>query len=171
MSRIARIHVSLEEIEPKIWRRIEVPIGTSLYGLHKIIQAAMGWEESHLFQFETDHQMYGIPSPEWDREMADARKEKLAFLVERGVDRFGYVYDFGDNWQHVVTVEVVEPGDPKQVYPHFIDGARRCPPEDVGSVPGYYEFVEAIQRPRHPRHREMLKWYGRPMILTISIYL
>jgi hypothetical protein len=59
-------------------------------------------------------------------------------------------------------VEAIEPGDASQEYPRFVEGARRAPPEDVGGVPDYYEFIEAVLKPRHREHRRMLAWYSRP---------
>lgn len=164
IDRIARIRISLAEIEPEIWRLIEVPLTTSLKGLHDVIQAAMGWEDYHLFEFRIGDSVYGVSDPDWDfgRRIMSAKSVKLAALIDRGLDRFGYVYDLGDNWRHLVTIEAVEPASAGQAYPRFVDGARRCPPEDVGSTDGYYDFLEAVGRPRHPEHRRMLEWYGGP---------
>jgi hypothetical protein len=160
--RIARLRISLEEIEPEVWRRVEVPLAVHLKGVHDVIQAAMGWEDYHLFEFRVGQRIYGIRDPAWDfdRKVMNARGVRLAALVARGIDRLEYVYDLGDNWRHVVTIEAVEPPAPAQLYPHFVEGARRCPPEDVGGVIGYYEFLEAVREPRHPEHRRMLEWYG-----------
>ena len=162
--RIARLRISLEEIEPEIWRRVEVPLAVHLKGVHDVVQAAMGWEDDHLFEFRVGQKIYGIPDPAWDfdRKVMNARSVRLAALVARGIDRLEYVYGLGDNWRHVVTIEAVEPPAPAQRYPRFVDGARRCPPEDVGGVIGYYEFLEAVRAARHPEHRRMLEWYGGP---------
>ena len=161
---IAHIHIALNDIEPEIWRRVAVPLDLSLKGLHDIIQAVMGWQDYHLFEFTIGERVYGLTDPGWDygRKIFKAKLAKLATFVAQGVDAFGYVYDMGDNWQHTVTVEAVEPGDAAQKYPLFIDGARRAPPEDVGGLPGYYEFIEAVSKPRHREHGRMLEWYGRP---------
>ena len=64
VDRIARIHIELEGINPAIWRRVEVPLTTSLRGLHEIIQAVMLFENYHLFQFDVGGKRYGIPDPE-----------------------------------------------------------------------------------------------------------
>jgi hypothetical protein len=68
VDRIARIRVELEGIKPTIWRRVEVPLTTSLKGLHEVIQAVMLFENYHLFQFDIGDKRYGIPDPEWDHE-------------------------------------------------------------------------------------------------------
>jgi hypothetical protein len=45
-------------------------------------------------------------------------------------------------------------------YPCCMDGKRACPPEDVGGVRGYAEFLAAIRDPRHPEHAEWMQWVG-----------
>jgi len=163
VDRVARIRIELEDIDPAVWRRVEVPLTTSLRGLHEIIQAVMPFENHHLFQFDIGDKRYGTPDPEWDYGLAtiDAKNIKLGVLIERGIDQFSYTYDFGDNWQHSITIETVAAADPAIDYPRFIEGARRAPPEDVGGVPGFEEFLEAMTKPRHPERKRLITWYGR----------
>src|SRR5947209_630373 len=152
VDRIACIRIELKDIDPTIWRRAEVPLTTSLKGLHDVIQAVMPFENYHLFRFDVDDKRYGIPDREWDHvhETLDAKNIKLGALVERGVSTFSYTYDFGDDWRHSVTIESVTAADPTLDYPRFIDGSRRAPPEDVGGIPGFEEFLDAMTNPRHP---------------------
>ena len=156
------MRIALDEIEPRIWRRVEVPLGMSLKGPHDVIQAAMGWEGYHLYEFQVGDKRYGVPDPEWDdmRRVLSAKSTKLASLIERGVRKLGYVYDFGDDWRHTITVEVVAAADPGTEYPRFVEGMRRGPPEDVGGIDGYYEFLEAMASLRHQEHKRMRDWYG-----------
>jgi len=97
--KVARIQIALKDIEPAIWRLVEVPLGMNLKGLHDVIQAVFGWENHHLFEFHIGKKRYGIPSPEWDRDrkVLQAKSVRLAALVSRGMDHFDYIYDFGDN--------------------------------------------------------------------------
>lgn len=159
---IARIRVSLKFIEPEIWRLVDVPLATHLKGLHDVIQAAMGWQDYHLFDFQIGDKHYGIPEGKWDREFLQARSIKLAAVIAKGIRRFDYVYDFGDDWEHTVVIESVFDADPALKYPRFVDGARRAPPEDVGGPPGFFDFLEAMANPRHSEHRHLVEWYGRP---------
>lgn len=161
---IARLRISLEGIEPAIWRQVEVPLTATLKALHDVIQAAFGWEGHHLHLFQVGEERYGVPDPEWDsvRPIRSEKTMRLAAVIERGMRRFSYSYDFGDDWQHEIVVETVETADPAAEYPRFLTGARRAPPEDVGGLPGYEEFVRAITRPRHREHRAMLTWHGGP---------
>ena len=81
----------------------------------------------------------------------------LGALIKRGVDQFSYTYDFGDNWQHSITIETVAPANPAIDYPRFIDGPRRA----FGGVPGFEEFLGVMTRPRHPERKRFLTWYRR----------
>src|SRR5947209_17892066 len=111
VDRIARIRVELNDIDPTIWRRIEVPLTTSLKGLHDVIQAVMPFENYHLFLFDVDDKRYGIPDREWDHvhETLDAKNIKLGTLFERGASAFSYTYDFRDDCQHSVIIEKILP--------------------------------------------------------------
>ena len=137
---IARIE--LQEIEPKIWRRVDVPLSSTLLALHDFIQFAFRWTDSHLFEFEIGGRCYD--QPEYDR-YADERLYKAASIrlktvVDRGIEQFLYVYDFGDNWRHDLFIEEVQDGERDVDYPVFVAGERRGPPEDVGVSPASWSF-------------------------------
>ena len=105
--------------------------------MHDIIQATFGWTDSHLFEFEVGNRVYGNPMPDDDDFGSKIYKAKsicLKTLVERGVERFLYVYDFGDNWRHDVVIEEVRDGDAGIDYPSFVDGARAARPR-MSAVP------------------------------------
>lgn len=160
--RIARLHIKLDHIEPVIWRRVEVPITTSLKGLHDVIQAVMLFKDYHLFEFNAGGKRYAVPDPEWDfgADTYAARNVRIGALVDRGITTFNYTYDFGDDWRHSITVEAVTDADPAVEYPRFLDGDRRAPPEDVGGLPGFEDFLIAMSKPRHAQHRKVVDWYG-----------
>jgi hypothetical protein len=160
--RIARLHIKLDHIEPVIWRRVEVPITTSLKGLHDVIQAVMLFKDYHLFEFNAGGKRYAVPDPEWDfgADTYAARNVRIGALVDRGITTFNYTYDFGDDWRHSITVEAVTDADPAVEYPRFLDGDWRAPPEDVGGLPGFEDFLIAMSKPRHAQHRKVVDWYG-----------
>lgn len=162
---IARIRIDLEHLEPRIWRRVEVGLSSNLRALHEIIQAVMPWESYHLYEFAIGDRVYGESDPEdalWDRKVYQAKGLRLSALIERGVTEFLYTYDFGDNWQHRIVIETVEPADPDVDYPVFAGGERTAPPEDVGGPTGFMDFCEAMANRRHPQHKDMVRWYGGP---------
>jgi hypothetical protein len=158
---VARLLIELEDITPRIWRRVDVPAAITLSTLHEVMQAVMRWDDMHLYEFRVGDRVYGDPLPELEsasRRVYKAKGIRLSQLIDRGVDHFLYVYDFGDDWRHRVAVEDVRDGDPDTDYPIFVDGARRAPPEDVGGLPGFEAFLDAIGDRRHPQHAELLEW-------------
>jgi pRiA4b ORF-3-like protein len=156
-----RLHVELLDISPTIWRRILVPDWISLAKLHLVLQAAMGWTNSHLHQFEIAGIKYGVPDDEWpELVVVDDRRVTLANVVGAKVTDFRYEYDFGDGWEHAIHMEAIEPIANHARYPLCLAGANACPPEDVGGPGAYAEFLEAIRNPRHAEHDDYLRWCG-----------
>jgi hypothetical protein len=159
---IAQIKVSLQDVEPTIWRRLEVPAEIKLSRLHVALQAAMGWQDYHLHAFRIGEIEYGVPNPDYEPmgvPLKDDRRATLRSLVDVG-ESFVYEYDFGDGWEHEILVEAVLAPRPRTRYPRVVDGARACPPEDVGGPPGYVGFLEAVADPRHAEHDSVLEWAG-----------
>ena len=160
---IARIRIELQEIEPKVWRRVDVPLSSTLLALHDFIQFAFRWTDSHLFEFEIGDRRY--VQPEYDRyadeRLYKAARIRLKTVVDRGVEQFLYVYDFGENRRHDLFIEEVRDGEPEVDYPTFVAGERRGPPEDVGGITGFLEFLEASRNPLHEEHETVVRWYGR----------
>lgn len=157
---IYQLKISLRFIRPAIWRRVQVASDVTLAKLHRIIQAAMGWYDSHLHQFIGGESYYGVPSREDLSEVKDEKKVRLAEILSSPGRKMVYEYDFGDGWEHAIVLEKVLTPDSKTRYPLCLDGARACPPEDCGGVPGYANFLDAIRNPGHEEHEEMLEWIG-----------
>jgi hypothetical protein len=156
--------VTLLDIKPAIWRRIQVPECT-LFGLHLCIQAAFGWWNYHLHQFLIDGKRYGLPDPE-DFDFGDAMVDESGVLLSKLIPKQGrcsrwiYEYDFGDGWRHEVLFEGFPPADPKARYSLCVEGERACPPEDCGGPGGYANYLVSIVDPRDEQHEEMLQWRG-----------
>ena len=128
--------------------------------LHAVLQAAMGWTNSHLFEFRVGETGWGIPDKEWGDGPRDASKITLIEVLEdTGTRSLTYLYDFGDGWEHTVRVERPVPAVPGTLYPRLVEATGRCPPEDIGGPPGYEEFLEAIADPNHERHAELTEWH------------
>lgn len=158
MDDILQLKITLQDTKPPIWRRVLVEKSRTFYELHYIIQIAMGWQNSHLFEFEVGDTRISLP--EMEMEGKDAKKVKLGKLLTEPKQKFDYMYDFGDGWQHQVEVEKILPQEPGVVYPVCTDGKLNCPPEDCGGVWGFYEMLEAVKDPKHPEHKELLEWLG-----------
>jgi hypothetical protein len=155
---VISLKVTLRDIKPPIWRRLLVKPTMNLGDLHIAIQICMGWRDSHLHAFEIGGEQYGDPSMMDDA--ADERRLKLSSLVQSGVKRFTYTYDFGDSWDHDILIEASPPANDAKHYPACIGGKRNCPPEDCGGFPGYQELLAALADPAHPSHNEQLEWLG-----------
>jgi hypothetical protein len=139
---------------------VQVPSRIGLDRLHRVIQRAMGWTDSHLHLFLIDGKRYGMPDPDDELGLRDERRVRLDRVAPRTGDEFLYEYDFGDGWLHRVRVESVEEGAGAPAIVRCLGGARACPPEDVGGPPGYLDFLAAVLDPRHPEHRDTLRWAG-----------
>jgi hypothetical protein len=156
--------ITLLAIKPAIWRRIQVPDCTLVH-FHEYIQAAFGWENYHLHQFEIDGVLYSQPAPHGDdfgMELADETDILLSALLptSRGKARWIYDYDFGDGWRHEVLFEGFPPDGQKAKSPLCLEGARACPPEDCGGPWGYGDYLAAIADPQNDEHHQMLEWRG-----------
>lgn len=164
--KVYQFKIVLEDINPVIWRRIQVPENYTFWDLHVAIQDAMGWFDCHLNQFETisvrprEIQHIGISDSDYPEiELFSECEEKISdwfLLNERKTMR--YNYDFGDNWDHKITLEKILTKEEKTKYPICMAGARACPPEDCGGTGGYDNILEIINNPQHKEHKEIMEW-------------
>jgi hypothetical protein len=160
-----QLKITLLDSEPPIWRRIQVRDCT-LDELHQHIQTAMGWTNSHLHDFEIEGKRYGDPEllddGYEDFDAVDSTMTMISDLVPESGKRFAfkYEYDFGDGWQHEILFEGCPTAEKRRKYPICLEGERACPPEDVGGVWGYQDFLSAIADPEHEQHEGFLEWCG-----------
>ena len=164
---VYQFKITLKDIEPPIWRRIQVKDCT-LDELHEHIQMAMGWTNSHLHQFEIGGVLYGDPELLCegfgdDPEIVNSLDTKVSKIVpeSRKRFRFGYEYDFGDGWEHEILFEGCLKAEKGSRYPLCVEGHRACPPEDVGGSYGYQEYLAALTDSKHERHEKFMEWRGR----------
>lgn len=154
-----RIKVTLRgAAKPPVWRRLEVPADLDLGQLHEVVQAAMGWEDYHLHVFSQGGADYGLPDP--DLGHADERAVRLCQLLTDVGDRLDYTYDFGDGWEHEITLEKVLPVDDSGTGAICTAGKGACPPEDCGGVWGYRELKATLADPGAESHESLLDWLG-----------
>ncbi|MBM4305550.1 MAG: plasmid pRiA4b ORF-3 family protein [Deltaproteobacteria bacterium] len=162
---ICQFKVTLKDIQPPIWRRIQVPDKYSFWDLHVAIQDSMGWLDYHLHVFQI-HGLrrskvveIGIPDDEIDEDviLPGWNIPIRDYFREPGNTAL-YLYDFGDGWQHEVVLEGILLKEEGIKYPRCIAGKRACPPEDCGSIPGYYDLLNVIKNPKHDEYDEMIAW-------------
>lgn len=182
-----QIKIELIDSEPLIWRRVIVPAEIPFKRLHDTIQFAMGWWDSHLYEFEFPEEKLRITCDdesfdEWKyysakyKTVKPTKKEDPLGIIGRilelklkksqstKIDKylakyttFEYIYDFGDHWQHQIQIERVI-DDYLFGYPQVLEGEGACPPEDVGGIGGYEEFLKAWNDPKHPEHDSVCEW-------------
>lgn len=163
-NKVYQFKISLLGTDPPVWRRIQVPESYSFYDLHVAIQDSMGWEDYHLHMFEIKDgiNLIRIHSPLMEPEL---NVKEQVYTTETFLKQFfneegrkaRYYYDFGDGWQHEIILEKILLKEVEKKYPFCLDGELTCPPEDCGSIPGYYDCVEAFQ---NRKNKELLEWLG-----------
>jgi Plasmid pRiA4b ORF-3-like protein len=154
---VARLKVEIEEVEPAVIRRLEVPLDLRLDRLNVVLQVAIGWQNCHPFEFRHGDTVYGLVSSQNEVNPLPAEKATLADLTRLG-SVFDYDYVFGDDWQHTLTIEDVAPAEPGVFYPRLLRAEGRCPPADIGGPEGYETFLIARANPEHLHHEGMLDW-------------
>lgn len=154
-----QLKISLNNIKPEVWRRFLIQSDIKLPDLHKAIQTVMGWTNSHLHQFIIDGKFYSEPDDESFAEIIDYRKIRLYKVLTEEKQTINYEYDFGDGWEHTITLEKVLT-DSVQKYPVCLEGKRSCPPEDCGGPYGYEDLLKIISNPEDEEYTEMIEWLG-----------
>lgn len=148
--------------KPPVWRRVTVPDSFSFARFHYVIQEAFGWMNSHLYQFSekgyASDIFIGEPSEDDWNEVKDSSKIKLSKVFTKKGQRYTYIYDFGDDWVHKITLEEMDDIQAKQA--DCISGKGACPPEDCGGPWGFEEFKETVNNPKHPEYDNMREWMG-----------
>lgn len=142
--------------KPPIWRRFVVPADITLKRLHVVIQIVMGWQGGHLHEFEIKGRRYSVPHEDDFEETFSTADYRLCDLMKRKGTKFSYVYDFGDWWEHKLTLEdnnyVMDASDKEKTF--VLKGKRACPPEDIGGMWGYANFLQELKDPDPEEHEE-----------------
>ncbi|MEH6562227.1 MAG: plasmid pRiA4b ORF-3 family protein, partial [Marinobacter sp.] len=158
-----QIKVSLTGAQPPIWRRLLIEPGTTFQDLHRIIQVAMSWQASHLHLFQAeDGRLVGDLAEDFDGMMnfVDESTVPVSSLLAWEGQALKYEYDFGDSWEHEITLEKILPANSSEPVPQCIKAVRQCPPEDIGGLPGFYNFLEIMEDMAHPDHIAVREWLG-----------
>ena len=150
---------------PPVWRKIIVPEDFTFYRLHQIIQAVFGWKNRHMFQFSPgnfgSNPVITMAGDGVEGPFLDCKTTKLATIFTEPQQRFAYIYDFGDDWFHSITLEEIT--DQQLTQADCIDGRGACPPEDCGGTGGYHELKRIMKFAGRPEHDEMREWLKLPV--------
>jgi hypothetical protein len=160
---VYQLKISLAFSDPLIWRRIQVPGDITLTRLHDILQLCMGWSDLHTHRFLIGKVFYA-PSENsgiWATTGERCESEYKLVALENDMKWcFTYIYDFGDGWEHEIELEESLPAGKGGSHPVLLHGEQACPPENVGGIPGYEEFLNIINNPHHQHHQRIAAWYG-----------
>ena len=161
---IANIRIDLEGTDRPIWRRVQVPLETNLRSLHFLIQDAMPWDASHLYDFMVDGKNYGdVPmDSSLPFQPLDAGTVDLANLVERKIKMFHYEYDYMAGWMHRIRIESVSDAEKGVKYPRLLGGERKAPPDDMYGPGSFRHLLKVMSNPKHPEYRDKVDWLGGP---------
>ena len=143
--------------KPPVWRRVLVPADFTFSGLHAVIQEAFGWWNEHLYCFgNTPYRrqltIAELNEDDWEEPDYNAREFTVGefFGEGTGAQKLCYVYDFGDDWIHDITLEQVI--DRESSHASCTAGKGACPEEDCGGVWGYEEMKENGEFDPHDFH-------------------
>ena len=161
---ILQIRIELQEIEPLIWRRLQVPDDYTFWDLHVAIQSAFAWTDTHLHEFRPwgqrdGYPRFGMPLEELDdHPPLPGWEHRVADVLTRANPRLEYEYDFGDGWEHTVVLEEILEAAPGKKYPRCTAGERSAPPDDCGGPGGYENLLETLADPEDPDHKSSHVW-------------
>lgn len=124
----------------------------------------MGWTDSHFHGYFIDRTLYVNKEAGWEddieNEYDDERLIVIQSLLKKLPKQITYTYDFGDNWDHEIKFERYVVPASGVTYSLCVGGSGACPPEDVGGVGGYEDFLEAVKHPKSKASHKLLTWYG-----------
>ena len=157
--------IQLQHIsKPPVWRKVLAPSQFSFEKFHRVIQAAFGWEDYHLYRFSPSgygsEPQIGIPvEDDWgNEETINSKKIKLSDIFNKKGQKFTYIYDFGDDWVHKITLEEIKAGVAKKA--ELLAGKSACPPEDCGGPWGYEHLLKVLSNPSDEEYEDMREWLG-----------
>jgi hypothetical protein len=172
-----KIKINLEGHE--VWRRVLVPSTYSFRHLHNIIQTVFDWHNSHLHEFvveRAERKDLKILMDDDPETMEYMNFDAFEICQERFVgleeifSTYGevlYEYDFGDSWEHTITLENVVKSN--EFCATFVEGIGERPPEDVGGEGGYVEYLRIMADVNDPEHEDMNIWAESQKERNISL--
>ena len=143
------LKITLADTQPPIWRRLITPADITLLRLHNVVQAAMGWSNSHLHYFADKHGKFYAPARPAGA-VSDGARTQLSAIFRTSGDWVRYVYDCGVAWEHTVELEVVGDAGQRSRRAECVAGQRRCPPEDCGGPGSFARLLEALAVKKRP---------------------
>lgn len=152
--------------DPTVWRRLTLPSNYTFADFHTAIQIAFGWDDAHFYMFSpkgfgSNPQITELAEEEmneWGEGKLEAEELLLSDIFKTEKQKYTYIYDFGDSWKHIITLEKILAKT--ILLPDCLGGKGKCPPEDCGGVGGYYGLKEILADKKHPEYSEYAEWVG-----------
>jgi hypothetical protein len=160
-SSVFQLKATLNSSRPPIWRKVLVPANLSFVKLHLVLQSVMGWENCHMHQFVVGEKLIGSHDLDAGSDVVNEARTRLNQLVTGPPEHFTYEYDFGDNWELLVSVEKVLEAEPGQTYPVCIGGKMAAPPDDSGGIWHYFDMLDILKNPDHPEYKDCKDHLGK----------
>ena len=159
-----QFRIQIKDVQkPPVWRKVIVPESFTFEQFHRVIQEAFGWGNYHLFQFSPSgygsEPVIAIPSDDdWEKTALNASDTKLSSVFNTENQKYTYIYDFGDDWEHTILLENILPEKTEKA--SCLTGKGACPPEDCGGPWGYERLKEILKDPKHKEYKEIKEWIG-----------
>jgi hypothetical protein len=157
---IYQLRITLKGIEPPIWRTILLDPTMTMDELHFVTQSVMGWETEFEYQFSSGKRRIIDPEDDGEEEDEFADEILVGQAFRKAGDKWLYLYDFEDRWEHDILLEKIVDMETGVEYPLCTDGARACPPEACGGTAGYLNMIAILQNPKDPEYAEVLESLG-----------
>ena len=164
------LRIALRRLKPVVWREVLVSPDTTLRALHAVIHAAMGWDDDHLYAFalpDGNKNFYALDKSRlyeppldadpWDIPGNNDAATTIADLLHAPKDRLLYMYDFGDSWEHVITLK--EQVQTELPLPTLLAAQHACPLEDCGGPHGWAALCQALANPGRPEFAKLARLY------------
>lgn len=159
MPKTLQLKIQLLGSEPLIWRTFKVTDDYRMDRFHQVIQIVMGWSNSHLHEFRVKSRVIGMLD-DFNmgdfQEVEDETKVRIRDFDLKQKDTFHYLYDFGDSWEHIISVEDISTEE--LLNPLCLEGEKACPPDDCGGVWGYADLLEILKDKKHPEYEDYKEW-------------
>lgn len=160
---IFEIKIQLNDVsKPPVHRTVQVASDTNLYLMHGILQGAMGWSNYHMHNFYAPRTgaFYGLPDPEGYSDDEEERTVILSDVLSKEGDYLKYEYDFGDSWEHTLTLKKILTRVPGVEYPQLTGAKGACPPEDCGGSWEYEYLKTVLSNTKHIEYEDRSEWVG-----------
>lgn len=161
---VYQFKITLKGLNPKIWRRIQVPENFNFNDLHEAIISSMGWAGGPIHHFEMINPNTGkmvilaLPEENEEFNLIPEKTVKIGKFFNILKTKAHHVYQSGDGWHHEVMFEKILPALVGKQYPICLEGKMACPIEECLGLSEYRDLVRIIQNISHREYWDRMLW-------------